>query len=217
MSRKKFSRFKVDRPTPDVEAHYITEYPSKMLHFTPDSLPTISAAAFFKNNYPLVIDVGCGRGDFLIAEAQEHLKTNFIGIDLHWKSLWDATNKAHEALLENIRYIRAEVPRVFEKIPDNSIATLYVLFPPVKKLDFISTDFMREVDRILKTDSAFHLATDQPDYLQAKCQLIGALELPWVQVATSSQYEGGITWFQRHWEQFGDHSHRVAYHKKADG
>jgi tRNA (guanine-N7-)-methyltransferase len=212
MARKKYGRFKVARTPTEIQNHYWRFYDSKALHFQPETLPPITSESLFGNVQQVILDIGCGRGDFIIGQATQHPATNFIGFDLHFKSLWDAMNKTHAAGLENIRYLRAEVPRVFIKIPDNTIQQVYVLFPPVKKEDFINPSFLVEIARILAWGGGFCLMSDQPDYIDTKIALIETLQLPLHKLPMNEIVEG-VTWFQRHWERAGFESHRVDYRK----
>src|SRR5690606_36522778 len=93
MPRVKLSRFKVREPAPEALATYLISYPGHTLHFHPETLPPITSPALFGDDRPLVLDLGCGRGRFIIERAQQDPARNYAGIDFHQKSLWDAVNK----------------------------------------------------------------------------------------------------------------------------
>jgi tRNA (guanine-N7-)-methyltransferase len=206
MSRLKLTRFKAPQPPLDVLAEYLLVYDLKDLHFRLDDLPPITPLSLFGDDQPLIIDLGCGRGDFLITLASEHPGDHFVGFDLHWKSLWDAINKAHRARLHNIKFIRTDFRRVLVKVPDGSAREIYMLFPPPiiqpnrTQEDPLPAGTLRAIHRILIDGGPFHFVTDHPDYFETKLALVEQSGLFRV-TATSSAFEGGLTWFQRFWEE----------------
>ena len=116
MPRLKLKRFKVKEPTPDALARYFHEYDPKDLYYRPETVPPV--AALFERDQPLALDLGCGRGEYLIRQAVERPDTNFAGIDLHLKSLKDGVNRAHAAGLDNVKFIKADLRLVFNVVAD---------------------------------------------------------------------------------------------------
>src|SRR5690606_8850278 len=147
--RLKLKRFKVTVPSDEVLAFYTRFYGNRELYFAPESLPPINAKELFGIDAPLVFDLGCGRGDFLIREAAESPDQYFVGIELHWKSIWDAVNKAHQAGLRNVRFLRADAQRVLAKVADGDVSEVFLLFPPPLKQQFFDLPTLRQVQRIL--------------------------------------------------------------------
>lgn len=218
MPRLKLKRFKVKRPAPDVLAHYVRVYPSKDLHHRPGDLPPISPAALFGLERAMVIDLGCGRGEFITAQAQERPGELFVGFEWHDKSIWDAVNRAHAARLDNVRFIRADFRRALVKVPDRSVSEAFMLFPPPitrpnrLKNDPLPEPTLREIHRALLDGAVFTLVTDSPEYFQAKRALIECSGL-FADLETSRAFEGGLTRFQRFWEGFDIASQRLACRK----
>lgn len=214
MSRLKLQRFKVKPPPPDVAARYLRDYPGDVLYRAPQSFPPISGLELFGNDRPLVFDLGCGRGEFLIAQALERPDENFVGFDWHRKSAWDAVNRAWRAGLENVRVIRADLRMALGLVPDGAAYEAYMLFPPPvvrpsrRSADALSEETLRQIRRVLITGGAFHFVTDHPGYFAAKRALIEATGLFAVQ-SESQAFEGGLTRFQRFWEGFDIASRRL--------
>lgn len=220
MPRLKLKRFKVTEPSPDTLDRYLIHYTNRELHFSSDSLPAISPDVIFGDSAPMVVELGCGRGDFLIAEAQNNPDIHYLGFDLHWKSLWDCVNKASAKTLENIRFFRADIRRALFKIPDGCVCEVLMLFPPPimkeNRLDreILSRAVFEHIHRILIEGASFHFVTDDPEYFDKKVGMIDATG--WFEkVFTSKQIEGGITAFQRRWERYGTESLRVEYVKRS--
>jgi tRNA (guanine-N7-)-methyltransferase len=218
MPRLKLKRFKARHPAPDVFRHYVRAYASEDLYHRAETLPPISSATLFGADRPLVIDLGCGRGEFITAQAQERPDELFAGFEWHDKSIWDAVNRAHDARLDNVRFIRADFRRALVKVPDQSVSEAFMLFPPpVTRRNRLKNDplpdaTLREIHRVLIAGATFVLVTDSPEYFGAKRALIEDSGL-FTGLETSRAFEGGLTRFQRFWEGFDIASQRLACRK----
>jgi len=219
MSRLKLKRFRVKPPLPEVQAHYLREYDPKQVYHLPHEVPPISSPSLFGDDRLLSLDLGCGRGDFLITQAAEHPAENFVGIDWHLKSLWDAIHKAQRAALDNVRLVTADVRLARSIVPDESVHEVNLLFPPPLLLhkrinaDPLPETLLPQIHRVLAPGGWFHFVTDHPDYFEIKRRLIEGSGLFTLE-AESQAFEGGITWFQRFWEGHAVESKRLACRKK---
>src|SRR5262249_4151073 len=79
MSRRALDRFSVRQPWEDALGRYSRLYDGATLHYVPGALPEISSASLFGNAHPLALDLGCGRGEFLIDLATRHPACNYVG------------------------------------------------------------------------------------------------------------------------------------------
>lgn len=218
MSRLKLKRFRVKPPAPEVQARYLRVYNPKDLYYQPDTVPPISSPSLFGNEKPLALDLGCGRGDFLITQAAGHPEENFVGIDLHLKSLWDALHKTQRARLDNVLLLKVDFRLALAVVPDESVSEVFLLFPPPMLLhkrinaDPLPEATLHQIHRLLAPNGLFHFVTDHPDYFEVKRKLIedsGLFSLE----NESLAFEGGITWFQRFWESRDIASKRLACRK----
>jgi tRNA (guanine-N7-)-methyltransferase len=218
MSRLKLKRFRVETPAPSVLAKYLHEFKGEQIFHKWDTIPPLSSEYLFGNIRPLVLDLGCGRGEFLTMQAGQNPALNFVGIEVHLKSVWSAINRATDDNLENVRFIKADVRRILPKFPTESVQTVYLLFPPPHleykrlKKDILNLDLINAVHQVLMPGGEFFFVTDNPTYFGLKRGLIettGLLQ----ETDISTGFEGGITRFQRFWEQFGIPSLRVRYIK----
>lgn len=206
MSRLKLQRFRATEPRPETLARYVRVYASEDLHYRGDTLPPLTACELFGRDGPLTLDLGSGRGEFLVEQASAHPDRLFVGIEIHWKSVWDAVNRAEAASLNNVRFVRADLRRILAKAPDCSVAEAWVLFPPPtlekKRLrkDILSETNVAHLGRMLQDGARLHFVTDQPEYFAWKVELIrasGAFE----DAVISREFEGGLTRFQQFWEK----------------
>lgn len=219
--RRKLNRFKLAAPPPEIVKKYILPYPARLLHHCPESLTPIASIEIFGNRQPLILDLGCGRGEFIVSQAQASPHKNFIGVDIHWKSLFDAANKVKAHPLDNVRFIRSDVRWVLQQVPDSSIETIFLLFPPpitrkkYLKREVLTEDLIRQCHRILKTGGLFHFVTDIESYFRGKVSLIEQLDLLCL-VSRREAFEGGLTWYQEIWEGHGLPSLRAICVKRQE-
>ncbi len=203
--RRQLNRFSVEKPDEDTIRRYCRVYSGKDLHWNPEQLPSINSEGIFDNHNPLVLDIGCGRGEFVVTMGNQNPKKNYVGIDFHWKALWDGINKANEKKLGNVRFIRGDVRKITIKIPDDSVNEIYILFPPPvtkrkhQKKDFFVREFLSEIHRCLELGGTFNFATDHEGFFLRKKELIEKTGL-FREVSFTKGLEGGITWYQRVWE-----------------
>ena len=219
MSRLTLKKFRVTQPAPDHIAKYIKKYTGSELFHSIDDLPLHSSMYLFDDDKPLVLDLGCGRGEFITSQAKNNPELNFVGLDVHQKSIWDGVNKAVNQELENIRFILADMRGILPKFADTSAQTIYLLFPPPHlqrkrlKKDVLTPELLKEVYRILRPAGEFVFVTDKEEYFVCKRKLIN--EYGYFREAEISQgFEGGITRFQKFWEKYGIPSSRVRYVKQ---
>lgn len=214
MPRLKLKRFRVDPPAPEVLARYVRVYDPRALYHHPESAG-LDARSLFGNDRPLVLDLGCGRGEFMVAQAAAQPDLNFVGFDWHVKSLWAATHQAQGAGLDNVRLIQVDFRLALPALPAESAREVFMLFPqPILKPNRRSEDplpesALRQIYRLLMPGGWFHFVTDHEEYFAVKRALIEQSGL--FTLSNESQtYEGGITWFQRFWETRQVESRRVA-------
>lgn len=204
------------QPSDAALRRYYRGYDGATMHFAPASLPDITSAALFGNTRPLVLDLGCGRGEFLIAQARRHPERNHAGLDMQRKYLYDAVNSAERFELDNLLFLQVDLRQALAKVPRATVATIYLLFPsPVvkrkhRRKDVLTPAFAADLARILLPGGALTLVTDHRPYFEQKTTL---LDCRLRRVRTSEGLEGGITWFQRVWERHGLPSLRAQYVK----
>lgn len=122
---------------------------------------------------PVEIEIGIGKGRFLLAAARARPEIRHFGIEWANKYLRIAELRAHRDGLANIRFVRADARAVISAIPDNSVSAYYVFYPdPWPKLRhhkrrFLGTTNVAELARTLVPDGLLHVATDHADYWQA--------------------------------------------------
>lgn len=123
----------------------------------------------FKNNNPIYLELGMGRGDFIIDMAKTYPNINFIGLEVNDSQMVNAINRLQKESLKNLKLINidaCEVANIFGK----EIDTIYLTFcdPWPKKIDekrrFTHESFLKLYDRIFKKDKHIILKTDNKGF-----------------------------------------------------
>ncbi|MGJ7458209.1 tRNA (guanosine(46)-N7)-methyltransferase TrmB [Halomonas sp. MA07-2] len=127
--------------------------------------------ALFGCAAPRVVEIGFGMGASLIEQAETHLDTDFIGIEVHAPGVGKLLDEADKRRLTNLRIYREDALRVLEEcLPEASLDTLQLFFPdpwPKKKHHkrrIVQPAFVELVRTRLRVGGTFHLATDWEAY-----------------------------------------------------
>lgn len=122
---------------------------------------------------PLEVDIGCGRGRFLLARAKSHPRMNFLGIDLSLLRLRKIDRRAQAGELTNIRLIHGEALGTLAALPPGSTSTFYLYFPdpwPKRRHHsrrLVAPPFVEAISKALTPGGLIHLCTDHADYFMA--------------------------------------------------
>lgn len=89
----------------------------------------------FKNQNPIVLELGCGKGEYTIALAQKYPNKNFIGVDIKGARLWKGAKYAHSNNLFNVAFLRTRIEFINSLFAENEISEIWVTFadPQVHK------------------------------------------------------------------------------------
>ncbi len=120
----------------------------------------------FKNNQPLILELGCGRGEYTVGLAQRFPKKNFIGIDIKGARFWRGAKTAIENNLNNAAFLRTQIELIDKAFAENEVDEIWITFPDPQikykrtKHRMTNSDFLERYKRILKPDGTVNLKTD---------------------------------------------------------
>ena len=121
---------------------------------------------YFHNNNPIVLELGCGRGEYTVGLAQRDLNKNYIGIDIKGARMWAGAKQAELAGIKNVAFLRTNIEMISNFFSPDEIDEIWITFPDpqMKKATkrLTSTYFMQRYRQLLRPDGIIHLKTDSP-------------------------------------------------------
>ena len=124
------------------------------------------ASEFFKNNKPITLELGCGKGEYTVALAQKHPERNFLGVDIKGSRIWRGAKTALEENMQNVGFIRTQIDRISNFFNESEVDEIWVTFPdpqPQKtrtRKRLTSPPFLDRYRQLLKPGGIVHLKTD---------------------------------------------------------
>jgi tRNA (guanine-N7-)-methyltransferase len=186
---------------------------------------TIHWAAIFHNDQPVEIEVGFGKGAFLVAAAPARPKVNFFGIEVVRKyQLFTATRLAKRHLL-NVHLACADGRQILrEQVPAKSVQAIHVYFPDPwwktrhHKRRVFTPDFVTSCTRSLWVGGRLYLATDVPEYFASMAGLCAAE--PGLRLMPNAPPAHGLDYltnFERKAREQGQPVQRAVYERVVTG
>lgn len=121
---------------------------------------------FFKNDNPIIIELGCGKGEYTIGLAQRNPNVNYIGIDVKGARFWRGAKTAVETGMNNVGFVRTQIELIEDIFSSQEVSEIWITFPDPQikykrtKHRMTNSDFLKMYKRILKPDGAVNLKTD---------------------------------------------------------
>lgn len=142
----------------------VFQYPYSVIDNVPFEMKGKWRETFFKNNNPIVLELGCGKGEYTVELAKLYPDTNFIGVDIKGARMWTGATMALNQGLKNVAFLRTNIEiidRFFEK---DEVSEIWLTFSdpqmknPRKRLS--STFFLERYRKFLVNNGTIHLKTD---------------------------------------------------------
>ncbi len=138
---------------------------------------------FFKNNNPIVLELGCGKGEYTIGMAKNNLTKNFIGVDIKGNRIWTGAKYATENKLVNAAFVRTRIDFIEYCFSEEEIDEIWLTFPdpqPQKtraRKRLTNPIFLSRYKKILKLTGLIHLKTDSTSLYEYTLEVISELKL----------------------------------------
>ncbi|MCK0158010.1 tRNA (guanosine(46)-N7)-methyltransferase TrmB [Cellulophaga sp. F20128] len=123
-------------------------------------------ATFFKNDNPIVLELGCGKGEYTIGLAKQNPNKNFIGIDIKGARFWRGAKTAIEENIENAAFLRTQIELIDKIFAVGEVAEIWITFPDPQikykrtKHRLTNDAFLAKYRQVLKPDGLVNLKTD---------------------------------------------------------
>lgn len=119
---------------------------------------------FFKNENPIVLELGCGRGEYTIGLAKDYPNKNFIGIDIKGSRMWTGATESLNCGMKNVAFLRTKIEMIAHFFDTDEVSEIWITFPDpqMKKVTkrMTATNFMEEYRKFLRKDGYINLKTD---------------------------------------------------------
>ena len=143
---------------------HVFEYPYSVVDDVPFEMKGKWGESFFGNNRPIVLELGCGRGEYTVGLGRLFPDKNFIGVDIKGARMWSGAKESHEAGMTNVAFLRTNIEIIDRFFAEGEVSEIWLTFsdPQMKKATkrLTSTYFMERYRRFLKPDGLIHLKTD---------------------------------------------------------
>lgn len=119
---------------------------------------------FFNNDNPIVLELGCGRGEYTVGLARLFPDKNFIGVDIKGARMWTGATESLNEGMKNVAFLRTHIEFIDRFFAPGEVAEIWLTFsdPQMKKVTkrLTSTFFLERYRRFLVNDGLVHLKTD---------------------------------------------------------
>ena len=133
---------------------------------------------FFRNDHPVILELGCGKGEYTVGLAMKYPEKNFIGIDFKGARLWRGCKTVEEQKLGNVAFLRTRVDLLGKLFGAGEIDEIWITFPDPQpgreRKRLTSPVFLSKYSGILKEDGIIHLKTDDLSFYQYTLEVISA-------------------------------------------
>lgn len=159
MGKNKLAKFD------DMEGYpHVFQYPFSVLEEKGFDLKGHWNERFFKNNNPIVLELGCGKGEYTVGLGRLFPDKNFIGVDIKGARMWSGAKESLEAGMTNVAFLRTHIELINRFFDAGEVSEIWLTFPDpqMKKVNkrLTSTRFMKLYRKILSGDGIVHLKTD---------------------------------------------------------
>lgn len=121
---------------------------------------------FFHNDHPIVLELGCGKGEYTVALAERDPSRNYIGVDIKGARMWRGAKTATERNLSNAGFLRTRIEFIDALFAEGEVSELWITFPDpqlkTRRADkrLTAPAFLERYARLLRPDGLIHLKTD---------------------------------------------------------
>lgn len=192
------------------EYPHVFQYPYSVLQEKGFEMKGKWNKLFFKNDNPIVLELGCGKGEYTVGLGQLYADKNFIGVDIKGARMWTGAKQSLEKGMTNVAFLRTHIEMIDHFFAPGEISEIWITFPDpqMNKVNkrMTSTRFMQLYRRILVPGGIVHLKSDSNFMFSYTCAMVDANSLP-VLYKTDNLYHSGLidpileiqTYYEQQW------------------
>lgn len=121
---------------------------------------------FFGNDNPIVLELGCGRGEYTVGLAAAHPEVNYIGVDIKGARMWRGAKTATEQEMPNVAFLRTRIEFIGSFFAPGEVDQIWITFPDPQmnkrrvNKRLTAPGFLERYAQFLRPDGIIHLKTD---------------------------------------------------------
>ena len=142
----------------------VFQYPYSVVEHVPFEMQGHWREWYFHNDHPIVLELGCGKGEYAVSLARLYPEVNFIGVDIKGARMWTGATQAIQEGLRNVAFLRTNIEIIDRFFAKDEVQEIWLTFSdpqmknPRKRLS--STYFLERYRRFLINRGVIHLKTD---------------------------------------------------------
>lgn len=183
---------------------------------------------FFPNEAPIVVELGCGKGEYTVALARNNPGRNHIGVDIKGARMWRGAKTVEEEKISNAAFLRAEIENITSFFSPGEVEEIWITFPDPQmqktRKRLTSTRFLEYYRGILRDKGIINLKTDSPFLYEYTRRLV---ELNGLEVLTNTDdlYGSGLadpvssikTFYEQQWLSRGKKIKLLSFRLPKEG
>lgn len=209
MAKNKLQKF-ADMATYD----HVFQYPFAVLKERGFDMRGKWNEQFFHNDNPIVLELGCGKGEYAVGLARRYPDKNFIGVDIKGARMWSGASEAKAEGINNVAFLRTHIELITHFFAPGEVSEIWITFPDpqMKKTRkrLTSTRMIELYREILKENGIIHLKSDSPFLYTYTRAMVQENQFP-ILVDTDDLYNSGIdddilgikTFYEQQWLERG--------------
>ena len=152
----------------------------------------------FKNSNPIVVEVGCGRGEYTVGLAAEYPERNFIGVDIKGARIWVGSSRAAKDQLRNAAFLRIQIQSLTDHFAMDEVDEIWITFPDPRPKDrdegrrLTHPRFLDMYHRIMKPGGFLHLKTDNTQLFDYTLDILNSREDVSELISTDNLYNSDL-------------------------
>lgn len=172
MGKNKLAKFA------NMEAYpHVFQYPFAVLQEKGFEMKGKWNEKFFKNSNPIILELGCGKGEYTVGLAKLYPDNNFIGVDIKGARMWSGAKQSLEEGLSNVAFLRTHIELLTHFFEEGEVSEIWITFPDpqMNKVNrrMTSTRFMKLYGQLIKPNGVIHLKSDSNFMFTYTSQMVG--------------------------------------------
>ena len=210
----------------------VFQYPYSVVEHVPFEMQGHWHEEYFHNDNPIVLELGCGKGEYTVGLAKRYPDMNFIGVDIKGARMWTGATQAVKEGLRNVAFLRTNIEIIDRFFAPDEVTEIWLTFSdpqmknPRKRLT--STYFMNRYRRFLIDGGLIHLKTDSNFLFTYTTYMVEKNQLPLIlhtndlysENFENSEYSEAAsiqTYYEQMWIDRGLNSKYMKFHLPHDG